>query len=255
MLDTLADQPVETVQAIDWVRNWIETGLITLRDANGDGIMQAAELFGGAGLTASIDRDIVVLALPEMANLMPFVIALVAAGGLAAALSTASGLLLVISSAVAHDVYGQILRPEAQDHERLMVARLAIAAAVLVAAWFGMNPPGFVAEVVAFAFGLAAASFFPILVLGIFWRRATSQGAVAGMIAGLLFTGTFIVLNRSVQIFGTEAPLAGSFLGISAQGIGTVGMILNFIITITVSLVTPKPPDSVVEMISELRRS
>jgi len=255
MLDTLANQPVETVQAIDWVRNWIETGLITLRDANGDGIMQAAELFGGAGLTASIDRDIVVLALPEMANLMPFVIALVAAGGLAAALSTASGLLLVISSAVAHDVYGQILRPEAQDHERLMVARLAIAAAVLVAAWFGMNPPGFVAEVVAFAFGLAAASFFPILVLGIFWRRATSQGAVAGMIAGLLFTATFIVLNRSVQIFGTEAPLAGPFLGISAQGIGTVGMILNFIITITVSLVTPKPPDSVVEMISELRRS
>jgi cation/acetate symporter len=255
MLDTLADQPIETVQAIDWVRNWIETGLITLRDANGDGIMQAAELFGGAGLTASIDRDIVVLALPEMASLMPFVIALVAAGGLAAALSTASGLLLVISSAVAHDVYGQILRPEAQDHERLMVARLAIAAAVLVAAWFGINPPGFVAEVVAFAFGLAAASFFPILVLGIFWRRATSQGAVAGMIAGLLFTATFIVLNRSVQIFGTEAPLAGPFLGISAQGIGTVGMILNFIITITVSLVTPKPPDSVVEMISELRRS
>jgi cation/acetate symporter len=255
MLDTLANQPVETVQAIDWVRNWIETGLITLRDANGDGIMQAAELFGGAGLTASIDRDIVVLALPEMANLMPFVIALVAAGGLAAALSTASGLLLVISSAVAHDVYGQILRPEAQDHERLMVARLAIAAAVLVAAWFGMNPPGFVAEVVAFAFGLAAASFFPILVLGIFWRRATSQGAVAGMIAGLLFTATFIVLNRSVQIFGTDAPLAGPFLGISAQGIGTVGMILNFVVTIAVSLVTPKPPDSVVAMISELRKS
>jgi cation/acetate symporter len=253
MLDTLADQPVETVQAIDWVRNWIETGLITLRDANGDGIMQAAELFGGAGLTASIDRDIVVLALPEMANLMPFVIALVAAGGLAAALSTASGLLLVISSAVAHDVYGQILRPEAQDHERLMVARLAIAAAVLVAAWFGMNPPGFVAEVVAFAFGLAAASFFPILVLGIFWRRATSQGAVAGMVAGLLFTATFIVLNRSVQIFGTQAPLAGPFFGISAQGIGTVGMILNFIITITVSLFTPPPPPDVVRLIDDIR--
>ena len=253
MLDTLAGQPVEVVQNIDWIRNWIETGLITLRDANGDGIMQAAELFGGAGLTASIDRDIVVLALPEMANLMPFVIALVAAGGLAAALSTASGLLLVISSAVAHDVYGQILRPEAQDHERLTVARFAIAAAVLVAAWFGIHPPGFVAEVVAFAFGLAASSFFPILVLGIFWRRTTAQGAIAGMISGLLFTATFIVLNRSVQIFGTEAPLAGPFLGISAQGIGTVGMILNFVVTIAVSLVTPKPPDSVVEMISELR--
>src|SRR5690606_7413964 len=155
--------------------------LITLRDANGDGLMQAAELFGAAGLTASIDRDIIVLALPEIANLAPVVIALVAAGGLAAALSTASGLLLVISSAIAHDVYGQILRPEAQDHERLRIARVTIALAVVVAAYFGIRPPGFVAEVVAFAFGLAAASFFPILVLGIFWRRTTSQGAIAGM--------------------------------------------------------------------------
>jgi cation/acetate symporter len=254
MLDTLAGQPVETVQTIGWVRNWIETGLITLRDANADGIMQAAELFGGEGLTASIDRDIVVLALPEMANLMPFVIALVAAGGLAAALSTASGLLLVISSAVAHDVYGQILRPQAQDHERLMVARLSIGAAVIVAAYFGIRPPGFVAEVVAFAFGLAAASFFPILVLGIFWRRTTSQGAIAGMVIGLLFTATFIVLNRSVQIFGTDAPLAGSFLGISAQGIGTVGMVLNFAVTIAVSLLTSPPPPHVLDLVDQIRR-
>jgi cation/acetate symporter len=254
MLDTLAGQPEETVQTIGWVRNWIETGLITLRDANADGIMQAAELFGGEGLTASIDRDIVVLALPEMANLMPFVIALVAAGGLAAALSTASGLLLVISSAVAHDVYGQILRPQAQDHERLMVARLSIGAAVIVAAYFGIRPPGFVAEVVAFAFGLAAASFFPILVLGIFWRRTTSQGAIAGMVIGLLFTATFIVLNRSVQIFGTDAPLAGSFLGISAQGIGTVGMVLNFAVTIAVSLLTSPPPPHVLDLVDQIRR-
>jgi len=254
MLDTLAGQPVETVQAIGWVRNWIETGLITLRDANADGIMQAAELFGSAGLPASIDRDIIVLALPEMAGLFPFVIALVAAGGLAAALSTASGLLLVISSAIAHDVYGQILRPKAHDHERLRIARIAIALAVIVAAWFGIHPPGFVAEVVAFAFGLAAASFFPILVLGIFWHRTTSAGAIAGMVTGLLFTGTFIVLNRSVQIFGTPAPLAGSFLGISAQGIGTVGMILNFAVTIGVSLMTPPPPPHIRELVTALRR-
>ncbi|MCI0436104.1 MAG: VC_2705 family sodium/solute symporter, partial [Gemmatimonadetes bacterium] len=253
MLDTLAGQPVETVQAVGWVRNWIETGLITLRDANGDGIMQAAELFGAAGLPASIDRDIVVLALPEMAGLFPFVIALVAAGGLAAALSTASGLLLVISSAIAHDIYGQILRPEAKDRERLNIARIAIAFAVIVAAWFGIRPPGFVAEVVAFAFGLAAASFFPILVLGIFWKRATSAGAIAGMVCGLLFTGTFIVLNRSVQIFGTEAPLAGTFLGISAQGIGTVGMIINFAVTIIVSLLTAPPPPNVLELVDSLR--
>ncbi len=253
MLDTLANQPVETVQAVGWVRNWIETGLITLRDANGDGIMQAAELFGAAGLSASIDRDIIVLALPEMANLFPFVIALVAAGGLAAALSTASGLLLVISSAIAHDIYGQILRPQAPDHERLKIARFAIGLAVVVAAWFGINPPGFVAEVVAFAFGLAAASFFPILVLGIFWKRTTSTGAIAGMVTGLLFTGTFIVLNRSVQIFGTEAPLAGEFLGISAQGIGTVGMVLNFVVTVGVSLLTAPPPAHVRELVETLR--
>ncbi len=253
MLDTLANQPVETVQAVGWVRNWIETGLITLRDANGDGIMQAAELFGAAGLSASIDRDIIVLALPEMANLFPFVIALVAAGGLAAALSTASGLLLVISSAIAHDIYGQILRPQAPDHERLKIARFAIGLAVVVAAWFGINPPGFVAEVVAFAFGLAAASFFPILVLGIFWKRTTSTGAIAGMVTGLLFTGTFIVLNRSVQIFGTEAPLAGEFLGISAQGIGTVGMVLNFVVTVGVSLLTAPPPAHVRELVEALR--
>ena len=254
MLDTLANRPLVEVQAIDWVRNWMQTGLITLRDANGDGIMQAAELFGAAGLTASIDRDIVVLALPEIAGLAPFVIALVAAGGLAAALSTASGLLLVISSAVAHDVYGQILRPEARESERLRVARVAIAFAVIIAAWFGIRPPGFVAEVVAFAFGLAAASFFPILVLGIFWKRTTSAGAIAGMVTGLLFTGGFILLNRSVQVFGTSQPILGPFFGITAQGIGTVGMLLNFAVTIGVSLVTPPPPGHVAELVDAIRQ-
>ena len=253
MLSTLADQPVDAVASIDWVRNWMETGLITLRDGNGDGVMQAAELFGAGGLPASIDRDIVVLALPEMARLAPVVIALVAAGGLAAALSTASGLLLVISSAVAHDIYGQMLRPEASDHERLNIARLAIAVAVCIAAWFGIHPPGFVAEVVAFAFGLAAASFFPILVLGIFWRRTTSQGAIAGMLTGLLFTGGYILLSRSAQIFGTEAPIVGSFFGITAQGIGSIGMLINFAVTIGVSLVTPAPPEHVRELVDAIR--
>lgn len=253
MLSTLAGQPVDAVASIDWVRNWMETGLITLRDGNGDGVMQAAELFGAGGMPASIDRDIVVLALPEMARLAPVVIALVAAGGLAAALSTASGLLLVISSAVAHDIYGQMLRPGASDHERLNIARLAIAVAVCIAAWFGIHPPGFVAEVVAFAFGLAAASFFPILVLGIFWRRTTSQGAIAGMLTGLLFTGGYILLSRSVQIFGTAAPIVGSFFGITAQGIGSVGMLINFAVTIGVSLVTPAPPTHVRELVDAIR--
>jgi cation/acetate symporter len=255
MLSTLANQPVEAVASVDWVANWMRTGLITLSDANGDGIMQAAELFGMDGLTASIDRDIIVLALPEIASLAPVVIALVAAGGLAAALSTASGLLLVISSSIAHDVYGQMLRPDSSDAERLRVGRIVIGVAVFVAAYFGIRPPGFVAEVVAFAFGLAASSFFPILVLGIFWSRTTSQGATAGMIAGLLFTGLFIIMNRSPQIFGTAEPLIGSFLGIGAQGIGAVGMLLNFMVTITVSLLTPAPPAHVRALLLRIRET
>jgi len=255
MLSTLANQPVETVASIEWVANWTRTGLITLRDANGDGLMQAAELFGTGGLTASIDRDIVVLALPEIARLAPFVIALVAAGGLAAALSTASGLLLVVSSSIAHDVYGQILRPDSSDAERLRVGRIVIGLAVIVAAYFGIRPPGFVAEVVAFAFGLAASSFFPILVLGIFWSRTTSQGATAGMLAGLMFTATFIILNRSPQIFGTAEPIIGDFFGIGAQGIGSVGMLLNFVVTIGVSLLTPRPPEHVKALLARIRET
>ncbi len=255
MLSTLANQPVETVAATEWVANWMRTGLITLQDANADGIMQAAELFGAAGLPASIDRDIIVLALPEIASLTPFVIALVAAGGLAAALSTASGLLLVISSSIAHDIYGQILRPQSSDEERLKVGRIVIGLAVIVAAYFGIRPPGFVAEVVAFAFGLAASSFFPILVLGIFWSRTTSQGAIAGMVAGLLFTATFIVLNRSPQIFGTPEPLIGSLWGIGAQGIGAVGMLLNFGVTVLVSLLTPAPPERVRNLLLQIRET
>ncbi len=253
MLDTLANQPVEVVAAMGWVQNWMQTGLITLNDANADGIMQAAELFGANGLTASIDRDIIVLALPEIAGLMPFVIALVAAGGLAAALSTASGLLLVISSAFAHDLYGQMINPEASDAKRLMVGRVVIGLAVFVAAYFGIHPPGFVAEVVAFAFGLAAASFFPIIVLGIFWKRANAPGAIAGMVTGLSFTAIFILLNRSVQLLGTEAPIVDSFFGITAQGIGTIGMLINFAVTIAVSLMTPPPPPEIAELVDRIR--
>ncbi len=253
MLDTLANQPVEAVASVSWVQNWMETGLVTLRDANGDGIMQAAELFGAAGLSASIDRDIIVLALPEIAQLAPIVIGLVAAGGLAAALSTASGLLLVISSAIAHDLYGQMINPEASDAKRLLIGRIVIGLAVVVAAYFGINPPGFVAEVVAFAFGLAAASFFPIIVLGIFWKRANAAGAIWGMITGLSFTAIFILLNRSVQLIGTEAPLVDSFLGITAQGIGTIGMLINFAVTIVVSLMTEPPPAEIRELVDSIR--
>ncbi|MEX2584525.1 MAG: sodium:solute symporter family protein [Gemmatimonadota bacterium] len=253
MLSSLADQPVEQVAAIPWVQNWMETGLITLQDSNGDGVMQAQELFGIAGLPASIDRDIIVLALPEIAGLSAIIIALVAAGGLAAALSTASGLLIVISSSIAHDIYGHILRPEATDARRLKVGRIVIFFGVLVAGYFGINPPGFVAEVVAFAFGLAAASFFPVLVFGIFWKRATKEGAIWGMASGLVFTAIMIGCIRSQQIFGTADPILDDFFGVNAQGVGTIGMMINFVVMFVVSMLTPPPPTHVQEMVEGIR--
>jgi cation/acetate symporter len=253
MLNTLAGQPVEQVAAVPWVGNWMETGLINLQDSNGDGVMQAQELFGAAGLPASIDRDIIVLALPEIAGLSAIIIALVAAGGLAAALSTASGLLIVISSSIAHDIYGHILRPDASDQKRLQVGRIVIFFGVIVAGYFGINPPGFVAEVVAFAFGLAAASFFPVLVLGIFWKRATKEGAIWGMVSGLTFTAALIGMIRSPQIFGTAEPLLTDFFGVNAQGVGTIGMLINFAVMVVVSLITPPPPEDVQEMVEGIR--
>jgi cation/acetate symporter len=256
ILQQLANQPLEVVREIPWVQNWMQTGLIELRDADGDGILQAAEIFGAAGVPASIDRDIIVLALPELAQLAAVVVALVAAGGLAAALSTASGLLIVVSSAISHDVYGQLINPEATEQQRLRVARIVIGFAVLVAGWFGINPPGFVAEVVAFAFGLAAATFFPVLVLGIFWKRATKEGAILGMLTGLVFTVAAIAAIRTPQIFGflgATEPFMDDFFGINAQGVGTVGMLLNFAVLITVSLRTPPPPHEVQEMVESIR--
>ena len=256
VLESLAGRPLAEVQAVPWVQSWMRTGLITLQDANGDGVMQAAELFGANGLAASIDRDIVVLALPEIARLAPFIVALVAAGGLAAALSTASGLLIVISSAIAHDVYGHLINPQADDRKRLLVGRITITLAVVVAGIFGIYPPGFVAEVVAFAFGLAAASFFPVIILGIFWKRATKEGAIWGMISGLTFTAVMILLIRTPQILRfleLEKPVLESFFGINAQGIGTVGMLLNFAVMVVVSLLTPPPPHHVQEMVEGIR--
>lgn len=180
-------------------------------------------------------------------------VGLVAAGGLAAALSTASGLLLVIGSAMAHDIYGQIINPSAPDHVKLTVARVMIFIGVIIAGLLGIFPPGFVAEVVAFAFGLACSSFFPIIVLGVFWKRCTKEGAIAGMLTGLLFTFTLIVLMRADRVLGLEEPILSSFLGINAQGVGTIGMILNFIVTILVSLRTPPPPKEVQTLVEQIR--
>ena len=232
-------------QDVEWVKSWAATGLISFPEG---GPTSAEELLGG------INRDIIVLATPEIAALPAFVVALVAAGGLAAALSTASGLLLVISSSLAHDIYGSIIKPDASDKQKLFVGRMMIFLAVILAGILGIYPLGFVAEVVAFAFGLAAASFFPIIVLGIFWKRANKQGAITGMSLGLAFTFIMIVLMRAQNVIpGMEEPVIDSFLGINAQGIGVIGMLLNFGATIIVSLMTAAPPQDVQDMVEEIR--
>jgi len=187
-----------------------------------------------------------VLANPEIANLPAWVIALVAAGGLAAALSTASGLLLVIASSISHDLYYRLINRQASEKQRLLLGRIMIGIAVCVAGYFGINPPGFVAQVVAFAFGLAASSFFPIIVLGIFSKRTNREGAICGMLAGIIFTAVYIIQVKFLH-------MKPWFLGISAEGIGTIGMLINFLVTIIVSSVTTPPPKEIQELVDSSR--
>jgi len=241
-------------EPIDWATSWQKAGLMSFTDADGDGriSLQARD---GQFAEATIDRDIIVLATPEVARLAPWVIALVAAGGLAAALSTAAGLLLVISSSMAHDLYIHFVDPKASEAKRLLVGRIMILGAIVIAGYFGVNPPGFVGEVVAFAFGLAAASFFPAILLGIFDSRTNRQGAVLGMIVGIAFTGIYILGNTAHKIIpGVEEPWFGAwFFGIGPQGIGFVGCLINFVITIVVSRVTPPPPPEIQELVESVR--
>jgi cation/acetate symporter len=244
LIDSLHDKTVAEASELGWVESWSATGLLELDDKNGDGKLQLAS--AAADNEIIIDRDIIVISTPEVAGLAAWVIALVAAGGLAAALSTAAGLLLVISSSIAHDVYSKMINPEASERQRLLVGRLMIFVAIIVAGYFGINPPGFVAQVVAFAFGLAAASFFPVILLGIFDKRTNRAGAIAGMVVGLGFTATYIIGNR---FFGMDPW----FFGISAEGIGTVGMILNLATTLIVSRLTPPPPQEIQEMVESIR--
>ena len=245
LIDSLNDKTIPQIQQLDWANKWENTGLLAFEDKNNDGrISLTPEEETTNEIT--IDRDIIVLSTPEVAKLAPWVIALVAAGGLAAALSTASGLLLVISSSIAHDVYYRIINPQATETQRLMVGRIMVGFAVAVAGYFGVNPPGFVAEVVAFAFGLAAASFFPVILLGIFDTRTNKEGAIAGMVTGLAFTAFYII---GVKFYGMSTWL----FGISPEGIGTVGMMINFVVTLIVSRLTPPPPLEVQEMVARLR--
>lgn len=240
-------------QPIPWAVTWQRTGLIRFHDANGNGQIELDRV-GDGFREAVIDRDIIVLSTPEVARLSPWVVALVAAGGLAAALSTAAGLLLVISSSIAHDLYVHLIDRHAPEGRRLAVGRLMIVLAILLAGYFGIRPPGFVAQVVAFAFGLAASSFFPVIFLGIFDRRTNRYGAITGMVVGLLFTGLYILGTRSDRILGTAQPLMEPWcFGISAEGIGVVGCLLNLAVTWTVSRCTPPPPARVVELVERIR--
>ncbi|MUG93028.1 cation acetate symporter [Scytonema sp. UIC 10036] len=244
LINTLHNSTVQQVQQLDWANKWEKTKLLSFEDKNGDGRFQLAPQKDKTEIT--IDPDIIVLSTPEVAKLAPWVIALVAAGGLAAALSTASGLLLVISSSIAHDVYYRIIDPEASEQKRLFVGRVMVGLSVVLAGYFGVNPPGFVGQVVAFAFGLAASSFFPVILLGIFDKRTNKEGAIAGMLTGLIFTIVYIV---GVKFAGMPAW----FFGVSAEGIGTLGMIINLIVTLVVSRLTPPPPLEIQEMVEDLR--
>ncbi|MEP2775618.1 MAG: sodium:solute symporter family protein [Luteolibacter sp.] len=287
LLNTVADKPYQEMPT--WFKKWENSSLIAWVDKNADGKIRydgsgdafkampdqkkaapdfvkndkpnETGFFGERLLnnppTANsnelyVDPDIIVLANPEIAQLPGWVIGLVAAGGLAAALSTAAGLLLVISTSIAHDLVKKTLNPNITDKTELMLARLAATAAVLVAAYLGVNPPGFVGEVVAFAFGLAAASFFPAIVLGIFTKRVNRFGAVSGMIAGIIFTASYIwYFNFG---YGEFKGTPDQFLfGISPQGIGSLGMLLNFAVSLTVSYLTPAPPKHIEDLVDSIR--
>ena len=232
-----------------WFKNWENTGLITFEDKNEDGKIQYVANTETNELT--IDRDIIVLANPEIANLPDWVIALVVAGGLAAALSTAAGLLLVISTSISHDLLKKNLRPNISEKGELRAARISIAVAVTAAGLAGLNPPGFVAQVVALAFGLAASSFFPAIILGIFDKRMNKEGAIAGMLVGVLFTTVYIIYFKP-QLGGPGTP-DGYWFGISPEGIGTLGALINFVISMTVSRLTEAPPKDVQELTESIR--
>jgi len=247
LITTVTD--LEYSKAPEWFKNWEATGLITFDDKNGDGKIQYVGDQEKNELV--IDRDIIVLANPEIAHLPDWVIALVAAGGLAAALSTAAGLLLVISTSIAHDLIKKQIKPDISEKQELLWARIGAAAAVLVAGYFGLHPPGFVAATVALAFGLAAASFFPAILLGIFDKRMNREGAVTGMIVGMLLM-IFYIMRYKLGVFGITTPDQWWF-GISPEGFGSVAMLVNILVSFIVSRLTVKPPDEIIALVENIR--
>jgi cation/acetate symporter len=247
LINTVSNEEYSSMPV--WFKNWEETGLLAFDDKNADGKIQYVADKEKNELT--IDNDIMVLANPEIADLPAWVIALVAAGGLAAALSTAAGLLLVISASVSHDLVKKVFNPNISDKAELWVARGAATVAVAIAGYFGINPPGFVAAVVALAFGLAAASFFPAIVLGIFYKKMNKEGAISGMVVGIILM-LFYMTKFKFGWFGggTEADW---WFGISPEGFGSIAMIANFIVAIIVLQFTPEPPEDVQEIVENIR--
>lgn len=249
MIETVSNQPYNKVP--EWFKKWETTGLISFTDKNGDGLIKYVANEEDNELI--VDRDIMVLANPEIANLPNWVIALVAAGGLAAALSTAAGLLLVISSSVSHDLIKKIIKPSINEKGELIAARLSAVGAVCVAGYFGINPPGFVAAVVALAFGLAAASFFPAIILGIFYKRMNKEGAIAGMVVGII-TMLLYMIKYKLGWFDAVVPDKSEWwFGISPEGFGSIAMILNFMVSIAIMKLTPEPPKAVKNMVERIR--
>lgn len=247
LIQTVSNRPYE--QMPEWFKKWEKTELIVFNDKNSDGRIQYVADKEKNEL--KIDNDIIVLANPEIAKLPNWIIALVAAGGLAAALSTAAGLLLVISAAISHDLLKKQLMPKITEKQELLAARTASVFAVVIAGYFGIKPPGFVAAVVALAFGLAAASFFPAIILGIFYKRMNKEGAVAGMVGGLLLM-IYYILAFKFNAFGETTPQDWWF-GISPEGFGTVAMCANFLIALTISAFTPPPPVRVQHLTESIR--
>ena len=259
IIQTLEPQPGQHLAIEErpaWFKNWERTGLLGIEDKNGDGLIQYSADTETNELV-KLDNDILVLANPEIANLPNWVIALVAAGGLAAALSTAAGLLLAISSSISHDLLKRTLMPDISERQELFASRLAMAAAVLGAGYLGLNPPGFAAGTVALAFGLAAASLFPALLLGIFSTRVTREGAILGMLSGIGVTLAYVFQHKGIMFIpGTsflgELP-PNWFLGIEPNAFGVMGAIVNFGVTLGVTRLTPAPPDSVQQLVEEIR--
>ena len=264
-----ADGNLVYAERPDWFKNWETTGLLKFEDKNGDGRIQyyndkseafaaKAASFGWKGNEmVKVDRDIMVLANPEIAKLPNWVIALVAAGGLAAALSTAAGLLLAISSAISHDVIKGMIAPNISEKKELLASRLAMAGAIVVAGYLGMNPPGFAAQVVALAFGLAASSIFPALMMGIFNKKMNREGAIVGMLTGLTSTLVYIFWFKGWFFFpGTEMAANTPdnwFMGISPEAFGAVGALLNFVAATLVSKVTAAPPEHIQHLVEDIR--